>query len=216
MNNNENDYFNDHERRMRLTLNLLMKYIHNNVYNVAVIGFSDVDNLIVDTLEDRKISFIIPEEFRDYIKDDEKDYIFADLTKEIPKDMREEFDLVIFTEVLEHIFASDRIVMANVFSLLRQGGALCFSVPNIATFSNRIRLLIGKNVCWQKEDQFKGVFGGYGHIREYTFREAIDLMKDSQIIAIQGISGYRTGLKRLLNLLPAGFHNTIIVIGRKV
>jgi SAM-dependent methyltransferase len=193
-----------------------MKYIHNNVYNVAVIGFSDVDNLIIDTLEDRKISFIIPEEFRDYIKDDEKDYIFADLTKEIPKDMREKFDLVIFTEVLEHIFASDRTVIANVFSLLRQGGALCFSVPNIATFSNRIRLLIGKNVCWQKEDQFKGVFGGYGHIREYTFREAIDLMKDFQIIAIQGISGYRTGLKRLLNLLPTGFHNTIIVIGRKV
>lgn len=216
MNNNENDYFSDHERRMRLTLNLLMKYIHNNVYNVAVIGFSDVDNLIIDTLEDRKISFIIPEEFRDYIKDDEKDYIFADLTKEIPKDMREKFDLVIFTEVLEHIFASDRTVIANVFSLLRQGGALCFSVPNIATFSNRIRLLIGKNVCWQKEDQFKGVFGGYGHIREYTFREAIDLMKDFQIIAIQGISGYRTGLKRLLNLLPTGFHNTIIVIGRKV
>lgn len=205
MNNNENGYFNDHEKRMRLTLNLLMKYIHHNVANVSVIGFSDVDLLIMNTLDAKKISFIIPEEFGTYNKDDGKDYIFADITKEIPKEIREKFDLVIFTDVLEHIF-----------ELLRPGGTLCFSVPNIATFSNRIRLLVGRNVCWPKEKQVKGVFGGHGHIREYTFREAIDLMKDFQIITIQGISGYRTGLKRLLNLLPAEYQNTIVVIGRRV
>lgn len=215
MNNNENGYFNDHEKRMRLTLNLLMKYIHNNASNVAIIGFSNMDSLIMDALEKRKISFIIPEEFGTYIKDDGKDYIFADITKEIPKEMREKFDLVIFTEVLEHLFAGDKIVMANIFSLLRPGGTLCFSVPNIATFSNRIRLLTGRNVCWPKEDQVNGVFGGHGHIREYTFREAIDLMSDFRLITIQGISGYRTGLKRLLNLLPAGYQNTIVVIGRR-
>ena len=216
MNNNENGYFNDHEKRMRLTLNLLRKYIHNDVSNVSVIGFSDVDLLIMNTLNAKKISFIIPEEFGTYIKDDGKDYIFADITKEIPKELREKFDLVIFTEVLEHIFADDKIVMANIFELLKPGGTLCFSVPNIATFSNRIRLLVGRNVCWPKEKQVKGVFGGYGHIREYTFREAIGLMKDFQIITIQGISGYRNGLKRLLNLLPAGYQNTIVVIGRRV
>jgi hypothetical protein len=40
-------------------------------------------------------------------------------------------------------------------------------------------------------------------------------MKDFQIITIQGISGYRNGLKRLLNLLPAGYQNTIVGIGRR-
>jgi SAM-dependent methyltransferase len=160
MNNNENDYFNGHEKRIGLTLNLLMKYIHGNVSNVAIIGFSDVGKLFMNALGKKKISFIIPEEFGTYIKDDGKDYIFADITKEIPKELREKFDLVIFTEVLEHIFADDKIVMANIFELLKPGGTLCFSVPNIATFSNRIRLLVGRNVCWPKEKQVKGVFGG--------------------------------------------------------
>ena len=216
MNNNVNGYFYDHEKRILLTLNLLMKYIDGNVFNVAIIGYSDVDQLVMNRLGKRKVSFIVPEEFKPYIKDNGKDYLFADITNEIPSEMRGKFDLVIFTEVLEHIFASDGMVMANIFSLLLPGGTLCFSVPNIATFSNRVRLLIGRNVCWPKEDQIKGVFGGHGHIREYTFQEVIDLMKDFQVITVQGISGYRTGLKRLLNLLPAGYQNTIVVIGRRV
>jgi SAM-dependent methyltransferase len=216
MNNNLKGYFNAHEKRVRLTLNLLMKYIDSDVFNAAIIGFSDVDQLFMNTLGNRKITFIVPEEFRPYIKDIGKEYIFADITKEIPSETREKFDLVIFTEVLEHILASDKMVMANIFSLLLPGGTLCFSVPNIATFSNRIRLLMGTNVCWPKEDQVKGVFGGHGHIREYTIKEAIDLMRDFQIITIKGISGYRSGLKRLLNLLPAGYQNTIVVIGRRL
>ena len=120
MNNNENDYFNGHEKRIRLTLNLLMKYIHGDVSNVTVIRFSDVDKLFMNALCKKIISFIVPEDFGNYIKDDGKDYIFADITKEIPRDIREKFDLVIFTEVLEHIFAGDKIVIANIFSLLRQ------------------------------------------------------------------------------------------------
>ena len=216
MNNNKKGYFNDHEKRVRLTLNLLMKYIDGNVFNVAIIGFSEVDQLFMNTLGKRKITFIVPEEFKQYIKDNGKDYLFTDITNGIPLEKRGKFDLVIFTEVLEHIFASDSMVMANIFSLLRPGGTLCFSVPNIATFLNRVRLLIGRNVCWPKEDQINGVFGGHGHIREYTFQEVIDLMKDFQIITVQGISGYRAGLKRLLNVLPAGFQNTIVVIGRRM
>ena len=129
--------------------------------------------------------------------------------------MGAKYDQVIFTEVLEHIFAGDKMIMASISSLLMPGGILCFSVPNIATFSNRIHLLIGRNVCWPKEEQVKGVFGGNGHIRGYTLKEAIDLMSNYQIIKIQGVSGYRTGLKRLLNLLPAGYQHTIVVIGRR-
>lgn len=215
MNNNKKGYFNDHEKRILLTLNLLMKYVNSDVFNATIIGFSDVVQLFMNTLGNRKITFIVPEEFIPYIRDIGKEYNFTDITKEIPSETMEKFDLVIFTEVLEHIFASDKMVMANIFSMLVPGGTLCSSVPNIATFSNRIRLLMGRNVCWPKEDQIEGVFGGHGHIREYTIKEAIDLMRDFQIITVQGISGYRSGLKRLLNVLPAGFQNTIVTIRRR-
>ena len=83
MNNNVNDYFNNHEKRTKLTLNL--QYIYGYFSNVAVFGFSDVDMLIMKAFDKKKISFIVPEEFRKYLKDDGKDYIFADIAKEIPK-----------------------------------------------------------------------------------------------------------------------------------
>lgn len=216
MDKDVSDYYRDHQKRVILTLNLLRKHIDDNVLSVANIGFSDVDHLILNMMGRRKVSFIVPEEFRPYIKANGAEYVFADIIDGINSEIREKFDLVIFTEVLEHIFAPDKDVMRNVFSLLRPGGIICFSLPNIATFANRIKLLIGKNVFWSKESQVNGVFGGYGHIREYTLKEAVDLMRDFRIIKIRGISGYRTGFKRLLNVLPASFQNTIVIIGRRV
>lgn len=46
------------------------------------------------------------------------------------------------------------------------------AVPNAASFINRLKLLLGKNIHWSKKDILGGTeFGGYGHIREYTKKE---------------------------------------------
>ena len=216
MGNSANDYIRDHWKRIQLTMNSLKIYLNESVQNVAYIGFTDFDELIVKMLTGRNISFVVPNEFKAYIKTVNKMYTFADITKDIPSALKEKFDMVIFTEVLEHIFSPDKVIMANIFLLLKPGGILCFSVPNIATFGNRVRLLFGKNVSWLKEDQVTGVFGGNGHIREYTLKEAVYLMNNFNIIRVLGISGYRTGVRKILNILPKSYQNTILVIGKKI
>lgn len=197
MSNKKNECYNDHVKRMRLTLDLLKKHINSNIYNVSVIGFSDKDKFIIHSLENRKISFIIPEEFIDYVKDSEIDYIVSDITKEPPNELRRRFDLVVLTWVLEQLYASDGPAITN-------------------TFSNGLNLLIERNVCWFKEDQTKEVVLGWGHVRDYEFKEAIGLMRSLKIIKIRRISGFRIGFKTLQNPSPAGYQNTIFVIGEGV
>lgn len=215
MSNSEITYSLDHMRRIQMSMNILKKHITSTVYDVVSIGYSDLDKFILDQFKNANVSFMVPPEFKPEMENSGKLVTYVDITKEIPVDHREKYDLVIFTEVLEHLLAPDEEVIHNLYLLLKSGGLFLFSVPNIATFANRFRLLFGKNVCWPKNEQIQGVYGGYGHIREYTMKEAIDIMKPFHILESTGISGYRTGFKKLFNILPAGFQNTIVVIGKR-
>lgn len=215
MNYKEVNYSLDHRKRMLMSLNILRKYVGHEVRDIVSIGFSDLDHLILESFKGKVVSFMVPPQFTPYLSERKCEFIVGDITKQISPNHLGRFDLIIFTEVLEHILAPDEVVIGNIYSMLKPGGLICFSVPNIATFANRFRLLIGKNVCWPKKEQIEGVYGGYGHIREYTLKEAVDIMKPFQILEITGISGYRKGLKRIVNILPAGFQNTIVVVGRK-
>ncbi|MGC8622156.1 MAG: class I SAM-dependent methyltransferase [Caldisphaera sp.] len=105
----------------------------------------------------------------------------------------EVFDLIIFSGVLEHLFCSDRIVFENLHKLLRKGGLMFLAVPNSTSFLNRLKLLIGRNVHWTKEDILGGTeFGGYGHIREYTKYELIDLVSPKfEIVKFLSINDYK-------------------------
>jgi len=82
------------------------------------------------------------------------------------------FDVVIFTEVLEHIFRPPTSVLKEVGRIMRHGGTLILSVPNIAALHNRIKLLFGVTPLESPDDQMKKDWvHGHGHIHEYTMKE---------------------------------------------
>ena len=199
-----------------MSMNILQKYIDHDIYEIVNIGFSDLDQHILEYFKEKNVSFVIPTQMIPLTRDHKHQFIYLDITKEIPVVHKGKYDLIIFTEVLEHLLAPDELVIYNLHSLLRIGGLILLSVPNIATFANRFRLLVGRNVCWSKKDQINGVYGGYGHIREYTLKEANEIIKPFQILEVSGISGYRMGIKRLFNILPTSFQNTIVVVGKKI
>jgi SAM-dependent methyltransferase len=87
------------------------------------------------------------------------------------------FDLVLMTEVLEHVFAPPSGVLKEVRRVLRPDGRLILSVPNIASLPNRLRLLFGVTHLEHPDQQMnKDASWGHGHLHEYTRREIAGLL----------------------------------------
>jgi 2-polyprenyl-3-methyl-5-hydroxy-6-metoxy-1,4-benzoquinol methylase len=74
------------------------------------------------------------------------------------------FDAVVAAEVIEHIIDTDHL-LAEIARVLRPGGALVITTPNLASLENRLRLLVGRYPMWMDV----GV-EGVGHVRYYTPR----------------------------------------------
>jgi len=88
------------------------------------------------------------------------------------------FDVVIFTEVLEHVFAPPSRVLGEMFRILRPGGSLVISVPNIAALHKRIKLLFGLTPLPPPDIQMqKDWVHGHGHLHEYTRKELVGLLR---------------------------------------
>jgi SAM-dependent methyltransferase len=86
------------------------------------------------------------------------------------------FDLIIFTEVLEHVFGPPSEILQEFKRVLRPGGELILGVPNIARLANRLRLFFGVSPLPDADNQMKRDWvHGHGHIHEYTRQEISDL-----------------------------------------
>jgi 2-polyprenyl-3-methyl-5-hydroxy-6-metoxy-1,4-benzoquinol methylase len=83
------------------------------------------------------------------------------------------FDAVLFTEVLEHLAITDPVVvLGRLRRVLRPGGVVVFSTPNVCNLSNVIALLLGVNVFWPRE-LFYGSLDR--HNREWTPAEVLSV-----------------------------------------
>lgn len=75
-----------------------------------------------------------------------------------------EVDLVFAGEIIEHLLDTDGF-LAEVRRVLRPGGVLVITTPNLASFENRLRLLLGAYPNWVDHR-----LGSSGHVRAYTPR----------------------------------------------
>lgn len=93
------------------------------------------------------------------------------------------FDVVIFTEVLEHIFAPPTDILRDIKRVMRKGGKLLLSVPNMARLLNRVKLLFGITPLLHPDIQMqKSSIYGYGHVHEYTASEIANLASECNFI----------------------------------
>ena len=77
------------------------------------------------------------------------------------------FDLIVFSEVLEHLSVAPEFVFALLNSLLADNGVLICTTPNAADVAKRLRLAYGRNPF----EQLRLYSANPGHIREYTRQE---------------------------------------------
>ncbi|MEM3512141.1 MAG: class I SAM-dependent methyltransferase [Candidatus Jordarchaeales archaeon] len=72
------------------------------------------------------------------------------------------FDVVWAEEILEHVLDTD-FLLSEVYRVLKPRGVLILSTPNIASLTNRLKLLLGKY-----PDHLQYSNNGVGHVRYYT------------------------------------------------
>lgn len=92
----------------------------------------------------------------------------------------ESFDFVIFAEVLEHLKLPPLRTLRDIAALLKPGGTLVFSTPNIGRQANISRLRRGKNILEPYREDAppdRDVTDFVAHIREYSVQEVVDLVE---------------------------------------
>jgi len=139
-----------------------------------------------------------------------------DLSTKWEENIKEKFDVVVCTEVIEHVFDTDNLIN-NINKVLKKGGHLVISTPNVASFGRRFMLLFGINPILEyttrKEDA--------GHIRYFTFSDLEKLLKEHGFETIERHSDYinfsgdgKFASLFLANLFPK-FGRSIILKAKK-
>lgn len=94
------------------------------------------------------------------------------------------FDFVIFSEVIEHLVPSDiPNIIKEIKRTLKKNGWLLITTPNIASLLKRINLLLGKNPI--EFDLILHEGATYGHIREYTIKEVVDIVQNQGLNIVE-------------------------------
>ena len=86
--------------------------------------------------------------------------------------LEEEFEIVCFCEVIEHMIESPLRALLNINAMLKDSGTLIMSTPNVNRIENVARMIAGANLY----DPYSG-YGKYGrHNREYNKHELFQML----------------------------------------
>lgn len=91
----------------------------------------------------------------------------ADLAKDVLPFADDSFDVVLFSEVLEHFNFHPLIVFQEIARVLKKGGRLIVTTPNLNRLNNVLKLVTGQSV---NNDITLAYYEGT-HYREYTKKE---------------------------------------------
>ena len=122
------------------------------------------------------------------------------------------FDLIVFSEVVEHLHVPAAAALVALKTLLNPGGVILLQTPNAAEVMNRVALLWGRNPY----ERLRLTPLNPGHFREYTLDELVDDagMAEMEVIfseyrdyfpaqAVRGFHPVRFLLDRARTLIPS-------------
>ncbi len=125
-----------------------------------------------------------------------------------------EFDLVLFCEILEHLVLDPTRPLREIHRVLKPGGSLLLTTPNVLACQNMFKLLVGRNIY----DSYSN-YGVYGrHNREYTPREVKSLLEtcgfEIMTLIVEDIYSHSKVLLRFLKRFRPQWRDNIFVLAR--
>ena len=128
----------------------------------------------------------------------------VDLNCEVLPEPDQSFDLVIASEVIEHLIMPDR-VLDEFTRVLRHGGLILLTVPNVAFWRFRVQALSG---------QVPSVTADTRHLHSFSASLLAQLVGKAGLQVMQ-LTGLRQRFNRLSQLHFTLFSDTLLIVGRK-
>jgi len=91
------------------------------------------------------------------------------------------FDVIIFVAILEHMRINPLVTLKELRRVLKPGGRLILQTPNLSYWTRRLKVLFGRSFDESPYRVFDKLqtLGHAGHIRDYTMKEACEILKES-------------------------------------
>ena len=145
-----------------------------------------------------------------------------DLHKEAHPSREASHDLVIASEVLEHLQVSLKTAVGRLVTALRPGGWLVVTTPNVYNLANLMLMFHGRSLseAFPDEAAIKGdvVVDGRCHPREPTLMELREALEQNGLGSISGrYFDYSNSKKRrLVGAMLPRLREACLVVGQKV
>ncbi len=171
----ERAYLLFHKERFYELLKIISKYATANA-KVLDIGTSHLTLLLSEIYKD--ITTLDSRDgWRNRVEPHGIHFIQHDLLSP-PIPLRDDsFDLIVCSEVIEHLPINPAQIFSQIFKLLRKDGVLILTTPNAVSYYHRRDMLFGKNP-FQIPPAGPDTTGSW-HAREYTLRELEDFSKSA-------------------------------------
>lgn len=125
----------------------------------------------------------------------------------------DEFDVVLLCEVIEHLTLDPTFVLAEAHRVLKPGGHIIVTTPNLVRWENFLALIMGRSIS----DAYSGYGASGRHNREYAPLELLRLMaacgyKDVQLKILDQHD--HKGLGRLVKVFRKHWRDNLFAIGK--
>ena len=173
-------YLNSHCERF-IYINNFIEKLYYNKKDVRILDYGSHTGMLGVILKrmDFNVSCCDLEEVIDKYNDNYRindiKYKYIQPNSKLPYEYNS-FDLVIFTEVLEHLYESPINVLENIQNIIKPGGHLLVTTPNVMNLENKIKFLFNINIY---QDIYRYCYNPrYSlHYREYTKKDLFILFK---------------------------------------
>ena len=234
------DYNTGQESRWQEGIDLVLdKYAFNKPLRVLDVGCGDGSFLRFLRREAKKRNIIlkgleyygidVAREYRDLARKEGVEFQVGNALNLQKHYNKEFFDVIIASEILEHVSATDKLIK-SIRNVLKKDGYLYLTTPNLASWHSRLVLLLGyqpliTEVSNEKADFGKGwIWKFYGgrktqpihHIRCFTLRALKEFLNyhGFEVEHING-GGYRT-VENFVFRIFVGLSPVIKIICRKI
>jgi len=138
-----------------------------------------------------------------------------------------QFDLVLMSDILEHLHHSPLELLCQVLEWLKPGGFLLVTVPNAANLRKRVSLLVGRTNYPPFEDFFWSPMPWRGHVREYVLHDLKLLSQFTQLDVVELRDIHKMAYGRLKSALSRylyygatavpipGIRDSLLLVARK-